>query len=138
MNKRTREALEKERIAQQAQDEVNKAARKNVKLAKDRLEDYVDAFHAIAAVYQNRIAAALQAGREPDPKDMAAFAKWGGHVVDAANKLADYQSPKFKSIQTMTPPPTPAAPAVDPDNVTKIDDPIAAARVYARLVKRVG
>lgn len=139
-NKKTTEALERNRIARQAQEEVNKAAISKVKLAKDVLEDYVDAFHAMAARHQNKIAQAVGAGREPDAKDIAAFKEWGGLVVSTAAKLADFQSPKFKAIAITAPPPgpVPVTPAKDSEGkvIEMAKDPVALSRLYQQMIKK--
>jgi hypothetical protein len=138
-NKRTTERLEAERIERQAQDAVNAVAHRTKKLAKDVLEDYVGAFAAMAAVYQNRIATAFQQQTEPSAADLAGFEKWGGMTAKFAGELAAFQSPKFKAIQVMAPPPSinPPKDVTKDGNIVTIDDPVAMARVYARMVKQV-
>lgn len=138
-NKKTTEALERNRIARQAQQEVNKAAQNQVKLGKDVLEDYVGAFHNLAARFQNKIAIDISAGREPSPKDVAAFEKWGGLTVSTAAKLADFQSPKFKAIAIAAPPPSqPAPPTKDASGkvIEMTKDPVALARIYQQMIKK--
>lgn len=135
-NKKTTERVEAERIARQAQAEVDKAAIAKVKLAKDVLEDYVGAFHNMAAYYQNRVAAAFAAGREPTAADIAAFEKWGTLTAQTAKNLAEFQSPKFKAIAIAAPPPSPNVPTADPAKVVDITDPVKLARVYQQLVKQ--
>ena len=132
-NKTTVEQLERERIAQQAQDEVNKAKIAKIKLAKDVLEDYVGAFHNIAAVYQNRVAAAYARGVEPNPKDLDAFEKWGTLTAQTAKNLAEFQSPKFKAIAISSPPPSvnPANDIID----LQATDPIAQMKAYQKLIR---
>ncbi len=138
-NKTTTERIERERIARQAQQEVDKANLAKVKLGKDILEDYVGAFHNIAAVYQNRIATAYASGQEPKVSDIAAFKEWGGMVVSTAKNLADFQSPKFKAIAVIAPPPNqPPPPSTDAKgNVIEMTkDPIALARIYQQMIKK--
>jgi len=139
LNKRTQERIEQDRIHQQAQEAANAVAHKTKKLAKDVLEDYVQAFAGMAAVHQNRIALAFQQQTEPSKADIEGFEKWGGMTAKYAGDLAAFQSPKFKAIQVMTPPPSldPPKPRPGDDNVVTIDDPVAMARVYARMVKQV-
>jgi len=139
LNKRTQEALEAARIERQAQEAANAVAHKTKKLAKDVLEDYVQAFAGMAAVYQNRIALAFQKNETPSRADLDGFEKWGGMTAKFAGDLAAFQSPKFKAIAVMTPPPelNPAKPKPGDDNVVTIDDPVAMSRVYARMVKQV-
>lgn len=135
-NKRTTEALERERIAEQAKNEVDKAARQHIKLGKDILEDYVKAFAAIAAVYQNRVATKFAAGGEPTQAELDAFEKWGSLVAQHAKALADFQSPKFKAIAVVAPPPSPERPAPSASNVREINDQHAMARVYQQMIQK--
>jgi hypothetical protein len=145
MNKATRERLESERIARQAQEEVNKAADRKIKLGKDVLEDYMGAFHNVAAAYQNRIAVLLEKQRAtsltPDERtelraSLAEFKEWGSLTAETARKLADFQSPKFKAIAVMAPPPSLPKPVAG-KNVIPLNDPVAAMRVYQNML-RVG
>lgn len=139
-NKTTLQRLEAERIAKQAQDEVNKANLAKVKLGKDILEDYVGAFHNVAAVFQNRIATDYAAGLEPKASDLAAFKQWGGMVVDTADRLAAFQSPKFKAIAIVAPPPShPAPPLMIGKDGNVIDipkDAVTLSRLYQQMIKK--
>ncbi len=136
-NKATTERLERERVAKQAQDEVNKANVAKVRLGKDILEDYVGAFHNIAAFYQNRIAASYAARRDPDPKDLAAFEKWGTLTAVHAKGLADFQSPKFKAIAILAPPPGAAPPPTTDKSGQLVPlDAVSAARAYQQLIRK--
>lgn len=134
-NRRTVERLEAERIARQAQDEVNKAHIAKVKLAKDVLEDYMSAFHNVAAYYQNRIARAYAAGGEPSKADMSEFEKWGTLTAQTAKNLAEFQSPKFKAIAITAPPPSDVSVANDDARVDR-KDPIAMANFYKKAITR--
>lgn len=136
-NRATTERLEQERIARQAQAEVNKAYASKVKLGKEVLEDYMMAFHAVAATYQNKIAASLQRQAEPGKEDLASFKEWGGMVVETARRLAEFQSPKFKAIAVVAPPPNAHAPKPIEGNVVPLNDPIAISRVYSNLIRAV-
>lgn len=135
-NKRTTERLEKERIAKQAQQEVDKANLSKIKLGKEVLEDYMGAFHNIAAYYQNRIAASYAAGRDPDKADMAAFEKWGTLTATTARQLADFQSPKFKAIAIVAPPPNNNPGPPIPDNPKTIKDATQLQRIYQTMIKK--
>lgn len=64
------------------------------------------------------------------------FGAWFDRTVFCAKEMAKYQSPTYKAIAVMTPPPAPALPAKG-DNVVRLDDPQALARVYANRVKAV-
>ncbi len=129
-NKRTLEAVEKARI------EVENARGANKRLAKEVLEDFMHLFASMAATYQP-----LQPGMEPDEKrspDEEKFQIYAKLAVDTAKSLADFQSPKFRAIMVTAPAGGDdiGKPLVSKDgNVLTIDDPIAAARVYARIMK---
>jgi hypothetical protein len=138
-NRQTVERLEKERIAQQMLDEVNKAYAERVKLGKDVLEDYMMTFHSVAVPYRDRVTEAITKGRKPAELDLAGLEKWGGLTVKTAKDLAEFQSPKFKAIQVSAPShPDPAALIPVNANDKQIDDPVALARVYQKMVKQVG
>lgn len=138
-NKRTTERLEQERIALQAQREVDRARQANTKLGKDVLEEFMKLFAGMAAASQPiPVGVASPPGHRADEKKFLIYAKL---TVDTATALAAFQSPKFKAIQVFAPPPTPlpAPTPAGPDgsNVITIDDPVALARVYQRMVKQV-
>ena len=137
-NRKTVAALRAQRIAEQAQAEVDKAKAAKVKLGKDVLEDYMGAFHNLSVFYQRRIAEQLAKNLEPDPKDIAAFEKWGGLTATTAKNLAEFQSPKFKAIAVLAPPPSPVPPANGaPGKVIDLTDAVALSRNYQNLMKRV-
>ena len=135
-NKRTTERLEAERIAQQAQQEVDKARQANTKLGKDILEEFMKTFAGMAAYHQPvPEGMAIPTGRKPDEAKFLTYARL---AAETAAKLAEFQSPKFKAIQVMTPPPNPLpAPTSKEGNVLTLDDPVAIARVYQNMVKQV-
>lgn len=134
LNKATTERLERERIAKQAQQEVDKARRENMVLGKDMLERFMMTFAGMAAHHQPVPAGQVaQPGRKPDEAKFLTYAKL---TVETARDLAQFQSPKFKAIQIVAPPPNPVVPLAD-GNVVQIDDPVAMARVYQRMIKQV-
>lgn len=138
LNKATVERLESERVARQAQQEVDKARRAATKLGKDVLEEFMKLFAGMAAQYQPLpVGMAVPAGRAPDEAKFLTYAKL---TVETARDLAQFQSPKFKAIQIVAPPPSPAATAPTIDqagNVVQLNDPVAAARVYQNMMKQV-
>lgn len=136
-NKATRERLEQERVAKQAQQEVDKARAANTKLGKDILEEFMKNFAGMAAYYQPLPdGTPVPAGRKPDEKRFLTYAKL---TVETAAQLAQFQSPRFKAIAIMTPPPTPIeASRPKGSNVVTIEnDPQKLARIYAQMVKQV-
>jgi hypothetical protein len=59
----------------------------------------------------------------------------GQFAVECAKALAPYQSPTFKAIAVMAPPPpTPVAPEREDID---LNDPVAIARVYQRRIQAV-
>lgn len=137
-NRITVEAAEIARIS------TEQAKARGVKLGKEMLEDYMMAFHNVAATYQNKIAQALQAqvllptSPGPAPADVAAFKEWGELVVGTAKELAKYQSPTFRAIAVMAPPPgSEKQPQIAGDNVITLKDAQALSRVYQNMVRQV-
>ena len=135
-NKRTLERIEEARIA------VENAKGAGKKLAKDVLEEFMHLFAQMALAYQPATPGMVRA---PGPKgrakgDEAKFQIYSKLTVDTAKALADFQSPKFRAIMVSAP----AAGAGElgqpvvgrQGNVVTIDDPVAAARVYARIMKQ--
>lgn len=131
-NRITVEAAEIARIS------TEQAKARGVKLGKEMLEDYMMAFHNVAATYQNKIAQRLALREDPDVADVAAFKDWGALVVGTAKELAKYQSPTFRAIAVMAPPPGSDKPAtISADNVITIKDAQALSRVYQNMVRQV-
>lgn len=135
-NKRTTERLERERIAKQAQQEVDKANLSKIKLGKDVLEDYMSAFHNIAVFYQNKLALSYASGKEPDPKDLAAFEKWGMLTAQTAKNLAEFQSPKFKAIAITAPPANQNPGPPIPQDPKLVQDATQLQRIYQQTIKK--
>lgn len=130
-NKATLERIEKARIAEQMLTGGTPE-----KLGKQVLRDFMELFAGMAAAYQPLPpGVAVPPGRHPDE---ARFEKYARLAVDAAAKLAEYQSPKFRAIVVHATPQQTSPPPPSPDNVLEINDPQAAARVYMRRIQRVG
>ena len=100
------------------------------------LEDYMAAFHNIAAYYQNKLAQDYGAGKEPDPKALAAFEKWGTLTAQTAKQLAEFQSPKFKAIAIVAPPANNNPGPPIPEDVRTITDPSRLQRIYQQTIKK--
>lgn len=130
--KKNRGTIEKERVAAEiAARTVMDARVAGKKLAKEVLEEFMFLFAGMAATYQPLPPGTITPpGHEPDP---AKFNEYARLTVHCASKLAPYQSPTFAAIAISTPGlPVPSQPSGD--NVIRLDDPIALARVYARIV----
>ena len=106
------------------------------KLAREELEEFVPILKGTVARFQQRALGPDGSGA-PDqpgfrPEAWATLKGWMEFYVYALNTLADFQSPKFKAIAVMAPPPAP--PVERRDNVVQLDDPVALARVYQRRI----
>lgn len=139
-NKRNTEAIEKMRIEAENAAHGHRDGRTVglKKLGKDMLEDYMLAFHGVAAPYQQRIVEAVRAGRSPSKDDLDGFKEWGLIVRDTAKALADFQSPKFKAIAVVADPTATRIPenAQSAKVITMQRDPASLARVYNRMIQQ--
>lgn len=136
-NKRTSEAMEIARIEAENAMAPPVPGQPRKKLGKDVLEEFMMLFAGMAATYQPLPDGVAMPGRKPDE---AKFLKYAELTVTTAKALADYQSPKFRAIYVAASPdqnngPRGILPAGD--NVLQLNDPIAMARVYQRMVKQV-
>lgn len=124
--------------ALQAEADLTAAEVNGKKLGKDYLEQYTEAFHSIAAYYQNQIALAVQQGGVPPAAALAGFEKWGSLVVKAAREAAEFQSPKFRALAVAVAPGGMSG-GVDPKvvdgTVVPLNDNVGASRVYRQIVK---
>lgn len=128
-NRITVEAAEIARIS------TEQAKARGVKLGKEMLEDYMMAFHNQAVVFQPLPPGVAIPGRTPDPQQ---FMAWGKLVVETAKELAKYQSPTFRAIAVVAPPPgSDKPPMISGDNVITIKDAQALSRVYQNMVRQV-
>lgn len=107
---------------------------KKSKLAIDVLEEFMRVFAGMAARQQPRY--------DSDGKLIAGnpgeFERWARLTVVTADRLAPYQSPTFKALAVVAPPPQdqPNRPDLTREgNVVKLNDPVRAARVYAQIMK---
>jgi hypothetical protein len=99
------------------------------KLAKEVLEDFMLLFAGMAAHFQ-----AAPPGTPPNPyADEGSFWKCSEGAIDCAAKLAAYQSPTFKAVAVV---PQPALSSTDFErrNIAKLNDPVAAAQAYRRMM----
>lgn len=123
----------------EASQQVTEIKRKGQKKATEVLNDLMQTSLSFAARYQARIIAATEKQKEPAADDMTYFWKAMECAGTFAKALAPFQDPTFKAIQvTMAPPAGQETPLREiDDNVVTIDDPVALARVYQRMVKRI-
>jgi hypothetical protein len=102
------------------------------KLAKEVLEDFM--------LQTAEMAVHFQPAPPGSPKnrhaDEAKFWTYARAAIECAQKLAPYQSPTFRAITVTAPSPN-ERPLLGQDNVIPLDDPVALARIYARMVKQV-
>ena len=134
LNKRTVAAL-----AEKAQ-EIGEIKRQGQKKATEVLNDLMQTSMSFAARYQGKILAATQGSKEPTAEDLANFWKAMECAGVFARALAPFQQPTFKAV-AVTVNPGDMEPATrrisHDDNVVTIDDPVALARVYQRMVKGI-
>jgi hypothetical protein len=123
----------------EASRQIADIKKKGQKKATEVLNDLMQTSMSFAARYQARIIAATDQQREPTADDLAHFWKAMECAGTFAKALAPFQDPTFKAIQvTMAPPAGQDMPLHESaDNVVTIDDPVALARVYQRMVKRI-
>ena len=126
-NRQTVEKLEQARL------HVENARGAGKKLGKEILEDFMHLFAGMAATYQPLPAGVVDERRSPDEDKFLVYAKL---AVQTAKDLADFQSPKFKAImvQGTIDVPSQGTSRTEGDNVVTLNDPIALARVYKRLI----
>ena len=105
------------------------------KLGKEILEEFMMVFAGMAASYQP-----APPGQPPRPnQDEVKFRQYAELAVDTADRLADFQSPKFRAIAVTAPPADPNRPAPVPGDDAKIVelakvDPQRAADSYRRFI----
>lgn len=126
-NKATTERAELARL----QNEESR--RRGIKLGKEVLEEFMLLFAGMAASHQPLPRGVVRPGHVEREEKFLTYARL---TVETAKALAEYQSPKFRAIMVTAPPPEPPARTID-GNVTAINDPVALARVYQQMVKRV-
>ena len=139
-----RERLEIEALQSRARSIVLKP------LAKDELEALIPEAKELIGVVKGAVAGFQRAAMTALPGSpdfdaaawerlqdwMALYAEVLHKAAQIAHKAADFQSPKFKAIAVDMRSSTGPAPAtIGADNVRRIDDPNAAARVYLQVVK---
>jgi hypothetical protein len=100
------------------------------KLAKEVLEDFMLLFAGMAAHFQP-----APPGAGPNPHaDEDNFWKCSEAAIDCAVKLAPYQSPTFKAVAVVPQTPVPSPLELECSNITQLDDPVALAQIYRRMV----
>lgn len=131
-NKRT---VQKMIDASQQVGEIKKLGQKK---ATEVLNDLMQTSMSFAARYQGKILTTTQSNQEPKPDDLANFWKAMECAGAFAKALAPFQDPTFKAISVSMAPTAPAAPMKQVEGkVVQLDDPVALARVYSQMVKRV-
>jgi len=103
LERERREQLERERLAlldgakaDQAEQALVAAQARGVKLAKDVIQDFMRLFAGMAATYQP-----LPPGQEIPPGkivDEGKFEKYAALAVDAAARLAPFESPRYSAV----------------------------------------
>lgn len=140
MNKATIEAQERTRLAAEIAASMGKPltqpapagapAQVQRVLMKDRLCELAEIAIGAAAHFQPTLG-----DGKPNPHgDWAEFKGWVDLASKIADKAADYQSPKFRAVMVAAAVEERPMRSGSDGNIISIDDPIAAARVYARIV----
>ena len=117
----------REELAKKAEADLQKA--RGRKLGKEVLYEFMTVFAGMAASVQP-----APPGQINQHADEAKFQTWATLAVDTAYKLAQFESPKYRAIavfeQPAPPPPRPG----DDAKVIDINDPVALARIYRRVI----
>lgn len=125
-------------IERETAAEIDRARQQNRELAKDVLERLMRIAEGAASLHKPptgaEIAKAMDRGQQPPTGDWGLFGEWFDRAVFCAKSLAPFQSPTFKAIAVMAPAPLEPREPVEA-TVTRIDDPIALSRVYARRLQ---
>jgi hypothetical protein len=100
------------------------------KLAKEVLEDFMLLFGGMAAHHQPTPPGAPNNPNANEDK----FLRYARFAIDCAGDLAPYQSPTFKAVAVVPQPPAPSPSELERGEITRLDDPVALARVYRRMV----
>lgn len=117
-----RRTLEKQLIAERdkaAEAEIALATTTRTgkkRLAKEVLEDFMHLFAGMAAHYQPH--PPTQAKNENENPGL--FEKYARLAVDAADRLAPFQSPTFRSVTVLAPPEVPPQTAPQPGAVARL------------------
>ena len=150
-NKATEEALARAQVIEQVAEQLSipgsaaALAIKKVmaphKLAREELEDTLPVIKGILGILEGQAFQTPEDGGEAVivPEQLADLRDWLKLFVDAAHKLADFQSPKFKAIMVAAAPP-PAMPGdgartVGSSNVVNMADQTAVARAYREIMQ---
>jgi hypothetical protein len=108
-------------------------------LGKRTLARYCAIYANLANVARAQMIRAEREGDEGRARFAAAlreFEKWSKAAVWCADKLAPFQSPTYRAIAVIAPPPeSPATPLERDGNVITLNDPVKAARVYANIMR---
>lgn len=133
LNKKTleREALLlREAEARRAANAVAEHKAANRKQGREVLYEFMMMFGGMAALYQPN---PPTHDRNPNENEER-FRTYASLACDQAWRLAHWEAPKFKAIAVPTPVPLPAERPGDDAKVIDINDPVALARVYRRVI----
>jgi hypothetical protein len=147
-NKATVERLERERIAEQvslqaavaaqsapaAEREIAHAGAERRKLGRERLEELLEIAIGATAFFQPGLKNGVEQNQNAD---WAQFQKWFQIAHAVAATVSPFQSPTFRAIMVAAPPPKHDEDLRSGD-VIPLNDPVAAARIYRRIVSAGG
>ena len=118
-----------------AQQVIDRSMAGKQELAIHVLEKLMKVAEGATSLHRPTTSQELQGGATPNPDgDWDKFGQWFDRTVHCAQALANYQSPKFKTITAYMAPATPPDPA---ENARQIDakvvdlnDPVELQRIY--------
>lgn len=149
-NKATEAALARQQVAEQVAEQLSipgsaaALAIKRImaphKLAKEELEETLPVIKGVLGFLESQAFKVPEGGGSAElvPEKLDTLREWLKLFVDAAHKLADFQSPKFKAIMVQAAPlPIPGdnARTVGSSNVVNMADQTAVARVYREIMQ---
>lgn len=130
---RNKATIEREtKAAIEAQRAMAQSKTSGRKLGKDILDDFANVFASMAAHYQPTPAGSLRQNLNQDEEKFKEYAKL---AIDAADKAADFFSPRFKAIAVAIAPAQIELARPEGENVIDMTDPHRIQRVYQSMLK---
>lgn len=124
------------KAADTAEKQIALARSKQYALGKDVLGEFMMTFRGMAALHQPSPPGQPRRQYEDETK----FLNYAKLAIECAGELANYQSPKYRSIQVAAAPPDqaplqPPSPGDDAKVVSMVErDPARAADTYRRMI----
>ena len=105
------------------------------KLAVEELEDVLPIIKSLVAYHQIKVMRAGPTGALQITGELDDFKEWLRLFIETCAKLAPYQSPTFKAIAVVEPQLPGKPPIPNAYDIERLDDPVAASRVYQQLMQ---